>query len=148
QPCSSNEPSRFTAWRLFFVVFAPVSIPDGQRAILAVFARNTRANIQPCGFVAGHVFLAYSYNQNDRFARLPGACIVPRSFFNSPGFAVSPADGTRFPSLAGRINLSGWTTYLIVLPVPSENFARRGKKVWKRLNRSRVEALKRRNRGS
>jgi hypothetical protein len=41
-----------------FVVFALVSIPDGQRAILAVFACNTRANIQPCVFGAGHAFLS------------------------------------------------------------------------------------------
>jgi len=72
-----------------FVVFALVSIPDGQRAIRAVFVYNTRANIQPCVFVSGHAFLSYSYNQNDRLAQLLGACIVPRLFFNSPGFAVS-----------------------------------------------------------
>ena len=41
-------------------VLALFSSADGQRAILAVFACNTRANIQPCVLVAGHAFLSYS----------------------------------------------------------------------------------------
>jgi hypothetical protein len=56
-----EKPPRFTAWRLLFSLFSRLfSFADGQRAILAVFACNTRANIQPCVFVAGHAFLSYS----------------------------------------------------------------------------------------
>jgi hypothetical protein len=59
QAAFRNQPSRFIAWRLFvYVVFALFQFAGGQRAIPAVCAYNTRANMQLCVFEVGHAFLS------------------------------------------------------------------------------------------